>query len=538
MRVHLQRYGLPLLPEGVVDRDGRRVSLEGDVWRCNVASKHVSMDWSRLAVGNIIVNYALRRWVIMLLTQKSGITVSIAAESTASALSGASGRSQEIVSPTQAGLWQRLADIDEPRVLRPALSALIKHAVQVLREHKQLTHFYVVRRWYVWCAEMLACLGFDEQFARELDEIQVPVPPSRLAVDLEDEDQGPLWDVEVTLLRRALNEDTSMKRVDVMQRAAVALCLAYGRNPANFCLLRETDLSNLLQGFDVPPQWVLAIPRIKKRGCGARQAFVQEPVSDELLKVLQQLIEVNKTLDCGHRPRPLFMRDQIDKWHQGTDMGEFAYHLTSTRFCQHVSDFARRMGLISPRTLRPIWISGRRLRYTFATAMVELGVSRAVLATMLDHSDTRHVHVYYALKGRRMTRILDRAAALKLSPLMDLFRGKIVGSGEHAVNGGRPDKRVVFVGDMAAIAPVDIGACGQSGLCALDPPFSCYVCAKFQPYRQANHGAVLDALIEGRDVRAQRYGTRVAVQLDEVIYAVAQVVRTVEAHAHGNRQKT
>ncbi len=329
-----------------------------------------------------------------------------------------------------------------------------------------------------------------------------------------------------------------MERAHVMQRVAIALGFAYGRNPANFCLLRETDLRNSLEGFAVPAQWVLAIPRIKKRGLGARQAFVEERVSEELLTLLKQLLEVNKAVDCGRYPRPLFMRDRIDKWRQDTDMGEFAYHVTSNQFSELVSGFAQRMRLVSPRTSRPMRIAPRRLRYTFATTMAELGVSRGMLATMLDHSDMQHVHVYYALKGRRMTRILDRAAALRLGPLMDLFRGRIVQSNDHAINGERRDKDVVFVGDMTAIAPVDIGACGKSGLCALDPPFSCYVCPKFQPYAQADHRAVLDALLAGREERAERYGTRIAVQLDEVIYAVAQVVQTVDGHVHGIRKKT
>jgi len=533
MATHLWRYGLPRLPEAEIDRDGRRVDLSGVSWRCNAATAHVAINWPRLEVSNVIVNYALRRWAIMLTTQKSGASVGQDVKTIACVLAGRAIESRRVVSSRRASLWEELGDIDHPRDLRPALRAVVESSIQTLRESKQLASFYVIRQWYVWCAGMLTGLGFDKSFAQDLDEIRIPARPSKLAVDLEDEDCGPLWDVEVTLLRRALNDDTSMQRVDVMQRVATALSLAYGRNPANFCLLRETDLRNSLEGFAVPAQWMLSIPRIKKRGVGPRQAFVEERVSEELLMLLQQLLEVNKTVDCGRYPRPLFMRNRVDKWRQDTDMGEFAYHITSYQFSDLVKGFAQRMSLVSPRTLRRIRIAPRRLRYTFATTMVELGVSRGMLATMLDHSDTQHVHVYYALKGRRMTRILDRAAALKLGPLMDLFKGKIIPSNDQAINGERPDKRVAFAGDVTAIAPVEVGTCGKSGLCALDPPFSCYVCPKFQPYRQADHRAVLDALLIGRAQRMQQLGTRVAVQLDEVIYAVAQVVDTVEGKVDG-----
>ncbi|TCG00254.1 hypothetical protein BZM27_54725, partial [Paraburkholderia steynii] len=172
-----------------------------------------------------------------------------------------------------------------------------------------------------------------------------------------------------------------------------------GAMAANFCLLRETDLRNALKNSKLPPQWMLAIPRIKKPGVGARQAFIEERVSDELVGFLRELIAVNQTIDCGGRPRPFFMRLNVDEWRVGTDTRTYGYHLTSQSFSLLVRQFSKRMNLISPRAARPLHISPRRLRYTFATTMVELGVSRKVLAAMLDHSDTQHVQVYYALKG-------------------------------------------------------------------------------------------------------------------------------------------
>ena len=88
MGAHLRHHGLPPLPKGEIDRDGRRVDLSGVTWRCNVATAHIAINWSRLEVGNVIVSYALRRWAIMLMTQKSGATVWRAVKTTASALAG------------------------------------------------------------------------------------------------------------------------------------------------------------------------------------------------------------------------------------------------------------------------------------------------------------------------------------------------------------------------------------------------------------------------------------------------------------------
>ncbi|MEX3935750.1 tyrosine-type recombinase/integrase [Paraburkholderia phymatum] len=536
MAAHLRRYGLPPLPEYIVDRDGRRMDLQGVVWKFNVVTEHVAVDWSRIPGCNVFVGYALRRWAVLLLAQQSGSTVQTGICAIVGALCGRY-RNGGSVSGELERMWQALSAVNDPSSLRGALRALMEKAIQGLRARKAMEVLYVLRSWYLWSSEMLDCLGFDEDFALELDEIRIPTRPSRLAVELDDEECGPLWDTEVTLLRRALLDDRSMDRCAVMQRAAVALSLAYGRNPANFCLLRETDLRNALDEFEVPPQWMLAIPRIKKPGVGARQAFIEERVSDELAGLLRELIAVNQTIDCGDRPRPFFMRLNVDEWREGTDTVTYGYHLTSQSFTLLLRQFSKRMNLVSPRTSRPLHISSRRLRYTFATTMVELGVSRKVLAAMLDHSDTRHVQVYYALKGRRLTTILDRAVALKIGPLMRLFRGTLVPSSATAVNGSDPAKSIRFIGDMSAVPSVDIGACGQDRLCALDPPFSCYLCPKFQPYVEADHQAVLNELLASRENRQTKYGLRLSIQLDDVIYAVAQVIREVDEYVRQLRKK-
>ncbi len=269
-----------------------------------------------------------------------------------------------------------------------------------------------------------------------------------------------------------------------------------------------------------------------------RQQFVQERVSNDLLPLIHDLLVANGSIDCEGYPRPLFMRDSVDEWRVGTGVEEYAYHMTGKEFLRLIRGFATRMAIQSPRTGRQLRLSSRRLRYTFATTMVELGASKTMLATMLDHSDTQHVRVYYALKGARLTRILDRAAALRLGPLMKLFKGMPIGVDSKAARDVCQEKRVRFVGDVDAVEPVEIGACGQSPRCLLDPPFSCYVCPKFQPYLEADHQAVLDALLKGRDERRGRLGMRLSVQMDEVIYAVAEVVQLVAHHGKRNGGKT
>jgi len=525
----LRCHDLAPLPDHVVDRDGRVMDLTQSVWKFNVPTHHQAVHWEYLPESSVVIEYALRRWTIMLLTQVAAATAANTLRHALNALTGGAESGLPMAEELDRH-WRMLVHVSHIPSLRVTLCSLIDRCLQLLRERKALDQFYALRSWYHWSAEVLPCLGFDEEFAFRLDEVTIPVRYSRLAVELEDEDCGPLSDTEVMALRRALRDDGSPNRLHVMQRAAVALSLAYGRNPANYCLLRETDFKNSLAGFDVPPNWVLAIPRIKKRGRAARQDFIEERVGDDLARILQDLLAVNREVDCGEHPRALFLRSTPDAWKQDTGVGEYAHHLISIDFLALIREFGARMQLISPRTMAPLRVSSRRLRYTFATTMVELGVSRRMLATMLDHSDTQHVHVYYALKGRRLTAILDRAAAVRLGPLLKLFRGQP--ASEDSPAGAVPThKRVHFLGDRHAIPDVEIGACGKPQRCDLDPPFSCYVCPKFRPYVESDHEAVLAELLRSREERRERYGERVAVQMDEVIYAVGEVVQEVENYA-------
>lgn len=59
----------------------------------------------------------------------------------------------------------------------------------------------------------------------------------------------------------------------------MALCIAIGRNPANFAFLEERDLVNLTQGIpDVPACYVLKVPRIKKRQLSPRDELRDVPL--------------------------------------------------------------------------------------------------------------------------------------------------------------------------------------------------------------------------------------------------------------------
>lgn len=142
-----------------------------------------------------------------------------------------------------------------------------------------------------------------------------------------------------------------------------------------------------------------------------------------------------------------------------------------------------------------------------------------VLKDLLDHTDLQNVIVYYS--GSSMIKRLDEALAVSVGPYVNRFMGRVIASESEAIgNGGR-------VKTDALVRIRDIGSCGSTTLCSLFPPFSCYLCPLFQPWRDAPHREVLSDLVRQRDDRIGATGRdddRIAKQYDEIILAVGQVV--------------
>jgi hypothetical protein len=197
--------------------------------------------------------------------------------------------------------------------------------------------------------------------------------------------------------------------------------------------------------------------------------------------------------------------------------------MRNSEISQLIKDFVIRHEIVSPITGQLLHINTRRLRYTLATSLASEGISRKELARILDHTDTQHVQVYFDLAGT-IVEHLDKATAKGFSKYLQLFKGKIIDEDTEATNGDRNDKHLSFVNELNPKEHIDIGICGERSICHLDPPFSCYICPKFQPYRHADHENVLECLLASRADRMEKYeNARLGIQLDHVIVAVAQV---------------
>lgn len=416
------------------------------------------------------------------------------------------------------------------------LISLFENAINRARERRTLWAMYRPIQWYIWCAENFSGNGFSESYAFELEAITLPGNPKGEAVRMEDPLNGPLnRSLELPLLISALKMDDGVSISHLQEKVVMALSIAYGRNPANLTFLRESDLVKVASECS-DPCYILRIPRIKKRFVNPRDDLLDEYLDPQFGKIIEELLELNKSIELNFeersftepKERPLLIRRAGNRAAILSGDFENIFNMTSGDISRLLKAFVKRHNIISPLTNELIHVTPRRLRYTIATGLAAEGISKRELARVLDHTDTQHVDVYFEIAGKIVDH-LDKAMAKGFSKYLNFFNGKIVDSNSDAVNGERNDKQVIFVGDHQFKDQSDIGVCGESNVCHLDPPYSCYLCPKFQPYRHADHEHVLDCLLKGREQRLEKYeNARLGIQLDEVITAVAQVIELCE----------
>ena len=282
------------------------------------------------------------------------------------------------------------------------------------------------------------------------------------------------------------------------------------------------------------------MPRIKKRFVNPRDDLLDEYLDPHFGRILENLVEKNCSVMLSYderdfsKPehRPLLIRKNRNSVAVLSQDAENIFNMTSGDVFRLITAFVKRHNIISPLTGMLMHVTPRRLRYTLATGLAAEGISRRELARILDHTDTQHVGVYFDVAGKIIEH-LDKATAKGFSKYLNFFKGKLIDGDEEAINGERDDKHLVFVDEQNPVDQSNIGVCGESSVCHLDPPFSCYLCPKFQPYRHADHEHVLECLLAGRDERLKKYeNARLGIQLDEVIVAVAQVAQLCEEGRH------
>lgn len=506
------------IPDILISREGHPVESSGDIWHLpNPTREHASLDFSKIA--NKGIRWATKRYI----QDRLEFTSSHYAYSVFVDIWRQLFRFQNNFSITEGvGNYE----------VTERLVSLFESAISKSRKNHSLWEMYRPIQWYVWCAENYPEIGFCPAYALELDCMSIPGAPKGEAVRMEDVNSGPLHrSLELPLLIKAMRMDKSSEFTHLQERAILALSIAFGRNPANLTYLKEKDLVNLTPDSD-EPTWVINMPRIKKRLLNPRDDMLQEYLDPEFARYLLELIDANKAVQTIvnvdgkdlQLDRPLFINRVGNKSAIISKLVSSYFNMTSEGITDSLKRFVKRHKIISPLTNQMLNINVRRLRYTLGTGLAAEGISKKELARILDHTDTQHVLVYFELAGS-IVEHLDKATAKGFAQYLKLFRGRIIDSDLESVNLDSNDKHLLFIDESNPTELTNIGLCGQESICHFDPPFSCYLCEKFQPYSFADHEHVLDCLLQGRKARLEKYeSSRLSIQLDDVIFAVAQVV--------------
>lgn len=356
---------------------------------------------------------------------------------------------------------------------------------------------------------------FDSNVAFALQGMKIGRNDSGSAVLSNDPACGPLPDedfmVFTTKLVAALDNIKAEDPNFPLERFSLAvawLFIALGSNPKNISLLHEDDLQKEPSEDGTYTYW-LRVPRIKKRDARERSQFKTRKLLPRIGRLLEEIISDNACMrshDCleagVHYARPLLRRRTAHPNLLDSPFEPESYRYTSAELAAILKKVVATLNLTSIATGSPLKISPRRLRYTFATRLVQEGASPLELAEALDHTDTSHVMVYFNARSDAV-RHLDKALALALGPHAQAFLGIVVRQKEDAERGADPAS-LVYRTDSSRPAREPIGNCGSFGFCGLYAPIACYTCTFFRPWLDGPHERVLDDLLSLRNRRLQQ----------------------------------
>jgi integrase len=397
----------------------------------------------------------------------------------------------------------------------------LTHLLEYFHRRQAAWKFHWIRTWYTWCADV-EIPGFSQEIRQRLMQYKVGGNETGVAVLSADPEEGPLDNTEHHLLRTAVKEGKGALR----ERVCVMLCLELGANPKSLVLLEERD-------FLVVPAprgeafYTLEVPRIKKRT--AHRSTRTRKISTYLGAALERLVEENhKRYGRPYREKSPILRRPCSAGRElpTPTLKRFEFHLTVHDFAARVSRYPKAADIVSPRTGEWLHLTPRRLRYTFATRLVEQGASPAVVADLLDHVGLQHIGVYFKARENVVTH-LDQA--LGRNPhylhIVNRFVGTLVSRDPTE------DPRRRIDGDTPTHKSLGgIGVCGASQLCGLYPPLSCYLCPQFQAWIDGPHREMLEELeTYARDFSAAsgHPSGRIPNQIDGVIQAITELLQKI-----------
>jgi integrase len=364
--------------------------------------------------------------------------------------------------------------------------------------------------------------GFNEVLIFKLDEVKIPNTNAKIRVSLLDHEYGPFTRSEVAEISQAIHRD----KVTIQERVLVKLAMQFGPRPIQLALLRESDIYYNEKVL----AWYINIPRVKGRVAQLRRNennFILRELPEELASDITKLIASESCLcevDLSGKllPRPLFKRTTPSISHlEQKKLNEFAWHMPSESIYALFRHLGKKLNILSRHVKEEDGLYARlklncyRFRYTLGTRMVMEGKTPEEVAMALDHGSTATVQHYFRY-NRDLIDFIDDTfdSSVTMSNAVTRWQGYLIDEDDDSIAG-----TVVRVSDIASL-----GKCLKITRCEMHPTVSCYSCAKFRPFKDANHAAQLEVIKTERDFVYQNSSGPVQQQLDEAWEGVVQIV--------------
>jgi integrase len=365
--------------------------------------------------------------------------------------------------------------------------------------------------------------GFNEVLTFKLDDVKVSNTNAKIRVSLLDHENGPFTRSEVAEIAQAIYRD----EVSIEERVLVKLAMQFGLRPIQLALLRESDIY-----YDEKVlAWYINIPRVKGRVAQLRRNqnnFILRELPEELALDITELIYSKKHISkvdlAGEPlPRPLFKKDNVNsRLLEHKNLKEYAWHRNAVQICGlFAQSLAKKLNIKSrhvkdedghPARLK---LNCYRFRYTLGTRMVMEGKTPEEVAIALDHGSTASIEHYFRY-NRDLIDFIDEAfdSSVVISNAVLRWQGYLIDEDDDTISG-----TIVRASDIA-----NLGKCLKVTKCEMHPTVSCYSCAKFRPFKNANHQAQLEVIKAERDFVYQNSSGPVQQQLDEAWEGVVQIV--------------
>ncbi|SMF20783.1 tyrosine-type recombinase/integrase [Desulfovibrio gilichinskyi] len=481
-------------PRIVYDRFGHSVDTIGNAWELTDPSLTEVLNWNLIRVEDSLLN-SFKCYIAYCIEVKAART----ARNTFYYFLESINKSYEY--------WRYPLQMDD-------LLGILDFFRSKRTEHK----FHWIRKWYTWCADV-EIPGFYQEISEELLDIKVAGNEKGVAVLIDDDEEGPLDNIEYDLLRSVVKKEVGT----LLERVCIMLCMELGYNPKNLVLIEKRDFKKNIFNDD-QIYYSLNVPRIKKRL--ASRVVRSRKISKRLGKFIDELIHSNSKYDSNYGDKCPVLYSRNKRYFASSSMKRFEHHMVTSEFTQLIVNYAKKAKIVSPRTGDILHLTPRRLRYTFATRLVEQGASPSVVAEALDHTDLQNVGVYFKARGQIVG---DLDKALDSNPhykdIINKFQGIVL---ERDQTSGIP----TIPGQISIYKSLGgIGGCGSKSLCKFYPPLSCYLCPSFQAWRDGPHKEVLAELKELARRVAASSGypvARIKNQVDDVIVAISQLITKIE----------